>query len=333
VATAAVIVAGRMAAQTRQIGTLKAVGVTPRQVVLALLVENLALAGLATLVGLGAGRIVAPRLADASLTILGQPETPALTWGRVAIVAGVAAAVVVLATVRPAVRGLRHSTVRSLASGARPPRRPGHMANWAATASLPLVGVLGLRSAWRRPGRLLTNAVGLSLAVAMIVVAAGLRPSLARLAAADSTPARPGEALSAGAVDNLYEQVRTIVLGTAGLLVVLATINALIIAALAARDSARNHATLRAIGATPRQTTATLVVSQMGACLLAVALGLPLGLGLWSVMDGGDLPPVPVPATTLLAIAAIVPLGFAALVTLPARRWAHQPPARALTYE
>ncbi len=67
------------------------------------------------------------------------------------------------------------------------------------------------------------------------------------------------------------------------------------------------------MGATPRQTTATLVVSQMGACLLAVALGPPLGLG--------------------LAIAAVVPLGFAALVTLPAVRWAHQPPARALTYE
>jgi putative ABC transport system permease protein len=333
VATAAVIVAGRMAAQTRQIGTLKAVGVTPRQVVLALLVENLALAGLATLVGLAAGRVVAPRLAEASQTVLGQPETPALTWGRVAIVAGVAAAVVVLATVRPAVRGLRHSTVRSLASGARPPRRPGHMARWAATPGLPLVGVLGLRSAWRRPGRLLTNAVGLSLAVAMIVVAAGLRPSLARLDAASATSASPGEALSAAAVDSVYEQVRTIVLGTAGLLLVLATINALIIAALAARDSARNHATLRAVGATPRQTTATLVVSQLGASLLAVVVGLPLGLGLWSVMDGGDLPPVPVPTTTLLAIAAIVPLVFAALVTLPARLWAHRPPARALTYE
>ncbi len=333
VATAAVIVAGRMAAQTRQIGTLKAVGVTPRQVVLALLVENLALAGLATLVGLGAGRIVAPRLADASQTVLGQPETPPLTWGRVAIVAGVAAAVALLATIRPAVRGLRHSTVRSLASGARPPRRPGPLSGWAATAGLPLVGLLGLRAAWRRPGRLLTNAAGLTLAVAMIVVAAGLRPSLARLDTAEATPALPGEALSAGAVDSLYEQVRVIVLGTAGLLLVLATINALIIATLAARDSARNHATLRAVGATPRQTTATLVVSQMGASLLAVALGLPLGLGLWSLMDGGDLPPVPVPSTTLAAIAVGVPVAFAALVAIPARRWARRPPARALTYE
>jgi putative ABC transport system permease protein len=333
VATAAVIVAGRMAAQTRQIGTLKAVGVTPRQVVLALLVENLALAGLATVLGLAAGRVIGPRLASTSLTVFGQPETPALTWGRVAIVAGVAAAVVVLATVRPALRGLRHSTLRSLSSGARPPRRPRRVARWAAAVGVPLVGVLGLRSAWRRPSRLLTNAAGLTLAVAMIVVGAGLRASLARLATPGSTTALPGEALNAGAVDGLYDQVRAIVLGTAGLLLVLATVNALIVASFAARDSARSHATLRAVGATPRQTVATLVVSQLGACLLAVALGLPLGLGLWRLMDGGDLPPVDVPATTLLAIAAAVPVAFAALVSLPAVCRARRPPAPALTYE
>ena len=93
-------------AQTRQVGTLKAVGVTPRQVVLALLVESLTLAGLATAVGLGAGRVIGPRLASTSLTVFGQPDTPAPTWGRAAIVAGVAATVVGLATVRPAVHGL-----------------------------------------------------------------------------------------------------------------------------------------------------------------------------------------------------------------------------------
>ena len=333
VATAAVIVAGRMAAQTRQIGTLKAVGVTPRQVVLALLVENLALAGLATAVGLGAGRVIAPRLASTSQAVFGQPETPALTWGRVAIVAGVAAAVVVLATVRPAVRGLRHSTLRSLASGARPPRRPGRVTRWAAAIGLPLAGVLGLRSAWRRPSRLVTNAAGLTLAVAMIVVGAGLRASMARVAASRSTSAQPGEALNAGGVGDLYHQVRAIVLGTAGLLLVLAAVNALIVASFAARDGARNHATLRAVGATPRQTVAMLVVSQLGACLLAVALGLPLGLGLWRLMDGGDLPPVDVPATTLLTIAIAVPVAFAALVSVPAVRRARRAPAPALTYE
>jgi putative ABC transport system permease protein len=330
IATAAVIVAGRMAAQTRQIGTLKAVGVTPRQVVLALLVEHLALAVVATAIGLGVGRLVAPRLAETSLTVLGRPQPPGLSAGRIAIVAGVAVAVVTLATVRPALRGLRHSTLRSLSSGARPPRRPARLARWAGAAGLPLVGVLGLRSAWRRPGRLATNAAGLTLAVAMIVVAAGLRSSVSLLGA---EPTTPGEALSGPAIGTLYDQVRAIVLGTAGLLLVLGTVNAVIVASFAARDGARNHASLRAIGATPRQSVATLVVSQLGACLLAVVLGIPLGLGLWRLVDSGDLPPVAVPSTTLLAIAAVVPVAFAAIVSIPARRLARRPPARALAYE
>jgi hypothetical protein len=76
-----------------------------------------------------------------------------------------------------------------------------------------------------------------------------------------------------------------------------------------------------------------LVVSQLGACLLAVALGLPLGLGLWGLMDGGDLPPVDVGAPTLLAIATAVPVAFAVLVSLPALRQARRAPAPALAYE
>lgn len=57
IATAAVLIAGRMAARIRQVGTLKAVGVTPRQVVLALLVEHLAIAAVAIAIGLGIGRL------------------------------------------------------------------------------------------------------------------------------------------------------------------------------------------------------------------------------------------------------------------------------------
>ena len=330
VATAAVIVAGRMAAQTRQIGTLKAVGVTPWQIVLALLTEHLALAGLATVIGLGAGRLIAPRLAGTSLTVLGDPETPALSGGQVAVVAGVAVVVVMLSTVRPALRGLRHTTLRALATQARPPRRPARLAQLAASAHVPLAGVLGLRSAWRRPSRLLTNAAGLALAVAMIVVAAGLRSSLSRLAA---QPTGPGEALSGAAIGTLYQQVRVIVLATAASLLVLGAVNAFIVASFAARDGARTHAMLRAVGATPRQTVVSLVVSQSGACLLAVAAGIPLGLGLWQLIDGGDLPPVGVPGSALALVAVAVPLVFAAAVSLPAWRLAHRPVATALAYE
>jgi predicted lysophospholipase L1 biosynthesis ABC-type transport system permease subunit len=131
VATAAVIVTGRMAAETRRVGTLKAVGVTPRLIILMLLIEYLGVAALVTAIGLGIGRLLAPGLAGTSLTILGPPEPP-LSWPRVGTVAAVAVAVVLLGTIRPAIRGIRHSTLRSLQSGARRPKRPARLARLAA---------------------------------------------------------------------------------------------------------------------------------------------------------------------------------------------------------
>jgi putative ABC transport system permease protein len=330
VATAAVLIAGRMATQVRQVGTLKAVGVTPRQIVLVLLVEHLAIAAGATVLGLGIGRLLAPRVAATSVTVLGTPEPPPLTWGRVAIVAAVAFTVVLLGTIRPALRGIRQSTLRSLVAGPRPPRRPGRLGRLAASLGLPLPGVLGLRSGWRRPGRLLVNAAGLLLGVAMIVVALALRDSLDLLSL---RPAEPGHAASDAAVAVLYDQIRAVIFATAGLLLALATINAIIVATFAARDAARNHAVLRAVGATPRQTVIALVVSQLGACAVAVVVGIPLGLGLWSLMEGGDLPEVGVSTSSLLLVAVVVPVAFAAIVSVPARLLARQPVAPLLTYE
>jgi energy-coupling factor transporter ATP-binding protein EcfA2 len=236
------------------------------------------------------------------------PEPPPLTWGRVAIVAAVAFTVVLLGTIRPALRGIRQSTLRSLVAGPRPPRRPGRLGRLAASLGLPLPGVLGLRSGWRRPGRLLVNAAGLLLGVAMIVVALALRDSLDLLSL---RPAEPGHAASDAAVAVLYDQIRAVIFATAGLLLALATINAIIVATFAARDAARNHAVLRAVGATPRQTVIALVVSQLGACAVAVGVS----------------------TSSLLLVAVAVPVAFAAIVSVPARLLARQPVAPLLTYE
>ena len=330
IATAAVLVAGRMAARIHQVGTLKAIGVTPRQILLVLLVEHLAIAAGATALGLGLGRLLAPPIAATSVTVLGRPQPPPLTVARAAIVAAVAVTVVLLGTARPALHGIRRSTLRSLAAGPRPPRHPSRLAGLAARAGMALPGVLGLRSAWRRPGRLLTNATGLALGVAMIVVALALRDSLDLL---ELRPPEPGHAASDAAVAVLYDQIRSVIFGTAGLLLVLATINAWIVAAFAARDAARNQAVLRAVGATPRQTVIALIVSQLGACAIAVVAGIPLGLGLWSLMEGGDLPAVRVSATALVLLAAAVPIVFAGIVWVPARLLSRRPVAPLLAYE
>jgi hypothetical protein len=73
-------------------------------------------------------------------------------------------------------------------------------------------------------------------------------------------------------------------------------------------------------------------VSQLAACAIAVAVGIPLGVGLWSLMEGGDLPQVGVPAASLL-LAAAVPVLFAAIVSIPALLLARRPVAPLLAYE
>ena len=134
-----------MAAQIRQVGTLKAVGVTPGQVTCVLLVEYLAVAVLAT-AGLAVGNLLAPPLARVTDVLAVRRTGPPITWPRAATAFAVTTAVVVLATVRPALRGVRRSTLRSLASNTRPPHRPGRLMRAITGLPLPVpVWWLGLR--------------------------------------------------------------------------------------------------------------------------------------------------------------------------------------------
>ncbi len=112
-----------------------AVGVIPWQVTAVLLLENLGLAVAATGVGLGAGTRLSPLLTRSSTTLFGAPAAPPSSLARGAAVGGVAVAVVALATVRPALRGARRSTLRSLAATVRPPRRASRLAASAAPSA------------------------------------------------------------------------------------------------------------------------------------------------------------------------------------------------------
>ncbi|GAA4445473.1 FtsX-like permease family protein [Phytohabitans houttuyneae] len=331
IATAAVLVASRMAAQIRQVGTLKAIGVTPGQVTLVLLTEYLSVAGLAAAVGLAAGQLLTPALAGVSLSLYGTPQAPPLTWERAALVLAVAVAVVLLATVRPALRGARRSTLRSLTMSARPPRRASRAGRVAARLGLPLPVVLGLRSALRRPGRALANAAGLTLGVTMVVIGLGLDRGV-HLFMAEQTPDEveaPGGELVAEVVDRIV----TVVYAGAGLLLALAAINAVVVAVFAARDSARNHAVLRTVGATPRQTVAAFVVAQLGGCLLACAAGIPLGVLIFNGTLDSDLTPIRLPLSTYAAVALGVPLVYAAIVAVPAVLFGRRPVTPLLSYQ
>jgi putative ABC transport system permease protein len=333
IGTAVILVAGRMAAQTRQVGTLKAVGVTPGQVTCVLLVEYLAVAFLATAVGLAAGSLLTPPLARVTdvLAVYGA-QTPPITWPRAATAFAVTTAVVVLATVRPALRGVRRSTLRSLASNTRPPHRPGRLVRAITGLALPVPVWLGLRGANRRRGRFLANMLGLTVGITLLIMALALHTGVEKLRQQGLSIEAP-DAISRAA--DIANQGRVSSLGftVAGLLIALALINATVAAVFAAQDHARNHAIMRTIGATPGQTVTAFLVAQLTACLLACGLGIPFGIVFYESIRGGILDPIGLSALTYVAtiLAALTLYGL--IAAIPARLLARRPITPQLAYE
>jgi ABC-type lipoprotein release transport system permease subunit len=321
-----------MAAQSVQIGALKAVGVTPSQALAVALVEYLAIAMAAAAIGIVSGTLLAPVMARGMVNLYGAPAAPPITWQRAVTVLVVALAVVIVGSVQPALRGVRHSTMRALGAGARPPKRSSWAARLATRAGLPLPAVLGLRSAVRRPGRTIANATGLALGVAMVIVGLGVYQGVQNFL--DNPALSEAEALARTGIAAMIDQLLAIVFVGAGLLVALAALNAMVVAIFAARDNARNHAILRAVGATPRQTIISFVVAQLGASLMGCAAGIPLGVLLFNSVNGDsakDLGTIALPASVFVAVA--VPLLYLLAVIVPAARLARRPVAGVLGYE
>jgi hypothetical protein len=88
-----------------------------------LLAENLLLALAATAVGVTVGELLAPVLTNLGSGLLGSAPTPPLTVTSVGEVLIVAVLVAACATIVPAIRGTRTSTIRALNDPAHPPRR------------------------------------------------------------------------------------------------------------------------------------------------------------------------------------------------------------------
>ena len=167
-ATLVVLVGGRMTDEVRRVGMLKAAGATPGFVTRLLLTSYLAVGLLAALLGIAAGRLLAPRLVTVSAGLLGHVGATTLTLSEAATVTGCVLAVVLLACAFPAWRAARTSTVQALTDGHRPPRR--HRLVVAASARLPTAALLGLRLAGRRPRRSVLTTLSVAVAVCGAVV-------------------------------------------------------------------------------------------------------------------------------------------------------------------
>lgn len=318
IASIAVVVGSRMAEQTRRVGLLKAVGATPRMVAVVLLAENLLLALAAAAVGVTVGQLIAPVLTNLGNGLLGSPPTPPLTLTSAAEVLIVAIVVAACATIVPAVRGARTSTIRALNDPAHPPRRRAALI--ALSSRLPVPLLLAVRLVARRIRRSLLTAASMTIAVAMVVAALTLEHKI-QLANQQQVAAAGGATVA--------DRVNHLVLVLSAILVVLAAINAIFTTWATVIDAQRPTALAKALGATPRQVAAGLASAQLGPALLAAVLGIPIGLALYQ-LAGGNVHEASPPALWLVAVIPGTLIAVAVLTAIPARLGARRSPAEVL---
>ncbi|MBB5790518.1 ABC transporter permease [Jiangella mangrovi] len=315
VAGIAVLVGGRMADQTRRVGLLKAVGGTPGLVAAVLLAEYLLVALVAAATGLVAGRLVAPAITDRTLGLIGGAGTPSLTVGTIATVTAIALGVAVLATFIPAIRAARTSTVAALNESARPPRRVGWLV--ALSARLPVVLLIALRVAGRRPRRFVLSIASITVTVSGIVAAMGANAQLRSNLAQDP--------------DARMERLGDVLLVITITLIAMAAVNAIVATWATVLDSRHASAVTRALGATPAQLSAGLSLAQVLPAFVGALLGVGGGLALYAAVDPDEVPMPPI--WWLVALVPGLVIVVAILTLVPARLAARRPVAPILQAE
>jgi putative ABC transport system permease protein len=324
VASLSVLVGGRMADQTRRVGLLKAVGATPSLVAAVLLAEYVLVAIVAAAAGLAVGSLTAPLLTESGAGLIGSAGTPSMTMSTVGLVTAVALGVAVVASVVPAVRAARSSTVAALADSPRPPRRTGWLI--AISARLPVPLLLALRVAARRPRRVVLGVVSIAITVSGIFVALVLNAFLTT------------QPLASGYDDAQVALLRQVLLVVMVILLFLAAVNAVFITWATVLDNRHSSALARALGATAGEVSAALAAAQVLPALVGAILGVfPGGLALFAAINaitGGDSDRATLPSLwQLLAVVAGTVIVVAALTAVPARLGGRRPVTETLQAE
>lgn len=316
-ASVVVLVGARMAGQTRRVGLVKAVGGTPGLVATVFLFQHVLLALCAAGVGLLAGWLTAPLLTGPGAGLVGAPGPPPLGASAIGLVAAMALGVAVIATFVPAIRAARISTVGALGDAVRTPRRRTWVVAFSARLPVPLL--LGARLAARRPRRLVLSALSVAITASGIVAVLAVR----------ATDASPGFLAPNNPQNLQLDQVTSVI---SAMLIILAVVNAILIAWAMALDARHSSALARALGATPRQVGTALSVAQIFPALAGALLGIPGGIGLYDAAKHGGSTAVP-STSWLVAMVLGTVLVVAALTAVPARIGARRPVAEILQAE
>ena len=317
-----ILVGARAGEQHRQIGLLKAVGFTPRQVGIVFALESVALGIGAAVLGFALGAILAPRLAEPSAqTLVGSPTTAANPW-HILVACCVVLPVLFAGAVTSTRRSTRFTTLEAIRAGTSTPP-DSRLARAVGRSALPLTTALGLKDLLGRGRRALLLAAAIAVTGAVVVTALSLDATLdaQRAAGPSDFP------------DELLALVYT--LDTVLLLITATTLTA--VALLSVRERIRDYGVLKAVGLTPGQIVSIVVSSNAVLAVLASLLAVPLGIGLYlalaKIASGTTADVVIAPWWSL----ALIPVGTAIVVlaatSLPAWLATRLHPADALRYE
>jgi putative ABC transport system permease protein len=322
-AVVAILVGARATAQYHEIGLLKAVGLTPRQITAVFALESAALGLIAVVIGFTVGALLAPRLAAPSAeTMLGSPTTAASPWHL--LLAGTPVLLVLIGGARSSTRrSTRFTVLQAIQSGAPSPAPRSRLARAIARAPLPPALALGLKDLLASRHRALRLGGAIAITGAAIVFALSMKASL--------------DAQTAGKVSDVPDELPALVYTLDAVLLVITTTTLVALALLSVRERIRDYGVLKTIGLTPRQIAASLVSAHAALALIAALLSIPIGIALYRVVyaiaggNSDDLVIAPWWSLTLVPIGTLLIVAVA--ISLPARLATRIPTADALRYE
>lgn len=325
IASVAVLVGRRLSEYARRVGLLKAVGATPALIASTFLIENVSLALLGGLVGFVGGWVIAPLLTDPGAALIGRAGAPSLTVLDATEVLGVALVVALAATLVPAIRSARASTVRALADSPRRVRRRGALV--ALSRRLPVPMLFGLRLVARRPRRALLSTANMAVTVTGLVAVVSFHATVTNKLSGAAANGLVASGISDPVVQRDLQMLGVVTV----MLVTLALLNAIFTTWATVLDARRASAVMRALGARDRQVTSGLIVAQVASAIPGTLVGVGLGIALFdaAMKSSGAPPPALWIVLTVLGTLVVV----AALTMLPARLGARQPIAEVLAAE
>ena len=319
----AILVAARASAQHREIGLLKAVGVTPRQVTTVFALESAVLGLVAVALGFAIGVVLAPRLAAPSATtMISPPTTAANPWHL--LVAALPVLLVLIGSASSSTRrSTRFSVLHAIQSGAPAPASRSRLARMTSRLALPVPLALGLKDLLTRRHRAVRLAVAIAVTGAAVVFALSMQANL--------------QAQTTGTVSDVPRELPVLVYTLDAVLLLITATTLVAVALLSVRERVRDYGVLKTIGLTPRQIAASLVSAHTALAVVAAILSIPLGIGLYvavyGIAGGSSADRVIAPWWSL----ALVPVGTVLVVvlatSLPARLATRIPAAEALRYE